>query len=108
MLQERYISSEQQARLQERDRPSGQCRSASSSVVCQGLALDCSDRDTAHLKSPLWGDTEGHDIVEHKGLKTCSYSLRSRTLTMNRYYDIEYLRLTDVLPVQFAAYQSFI
>lgn len=74
----------QQARLQERDRPSGQCRSVSSSVVCQGLALDCSDQDTAHLISPLWGDTEGHDIVEYKGLKTHSYSLKSRTLTMNR------------------------
>lgn len=53
MLQQRYMSSEQQARLQERNRPSGQCRSVSSSVVCQGLALDCSDQDTAHLKSPL-------------------------------------------------------
>lgn len=47
-------------------------------------------------------------MVQHKALQTRSYSLGSRALTMNRYYDIEYLRLTDVLPVQFAAYQSFI
>lgn len=95
--------------LQERDRPSGQCRLVSSSVVCQGLALDCSGQDTAHPNLPcLWSDTEGHDIVGHKALLTHSYSIRSGSPTINRYYDIEYFRLTDVLPIQFAAYQSFI
>lgn len=90
--------------LQERDRPSGQCRSVSSSAVGQGLALDCSGQDTAHPKPSLpVGDTG-----EHRALTTHSYSLRSGTLTMNRYYDIEYLRLKDVLPVQFAAHQIFI
>lgn len=72
-----------------------------SAVLC---VRDCSPQ----IPPALWGDTEGHDNVDHKALKTHSYSLRSRTLTINRHYDIEYLRLTDVLPVQFAAYQSFI
>lgn len=104
MLLQRYLSSEQQARLQERHRPSGQCRSVSSG----GVSGTCFRPLSPQITPALWGDTEGRDIVEHKALKSCSYSLRSRTLTMNRYYDIEYLKLTDVLPVQFAAYQNFI
>lgn len=71
------------------------------------FGLPCPSLCSPQTPPALWGDTEGHDKVEHKALKTHSYSLRSRTLTINRQYDIEYLRLTDVLPVQFAAYQSF-